>query len=317
MKNGQRFVCVTLDTEVNKDSQWRISRPVSFSSITDTIPNLLTPLFKKYGVKPTYLLSGEVMEDADSVKVLAQLLEKEEAELGTHLHLEFVDPQRTRFRDTMEGLKADAIQKSLSHDMEQQKLCNLTETFHQAFGIRPTSFRAGRFGMSTATLEILASLNYLVDSSITPGLYWNYLDGIVDYRHEKREPHWKRFGNTRVLELPVSVWPRGFLSPLVRDLPHLMRLASLKMAARYSKYDWLRPSFSTGTEMIDCVSANADRLLVMMMHSMEVVPKASPYAQTRAQVEKILASMEQFFSHCVENDIAFISLSEAARHVPA
>jgi hypothetical protein len=317
MKNGQRFLCVTLDTEVDRDPLWRISNPVSFSSITRGIPELLTPLFRKYGVKPTYLLSAEVMEDAESVTVLAELQHRGAAELGTHLHAEFVEPQRTLFRESMAGLHADATQNQLSAGLEEEKLQNLTTSFARSFGQRPTAFRAGRFAMGEHTLPILAKLGYCVDSSVTPGIYWDYPEGVVDYRRSNVEPEWRAFGEKKVLELPVSIRPQGPLAPFVRDLPNFSRRAVLKLSGRFTDYCWLRPSFSSGAEMIAVKKSSSLPFMVMMLHSMELIPKASPYAQTEADVHRILQNMEQFFVHCVEDGVQFVSMTEAASHVPA
>jgi hypothetical protein len=317
MKNGQKFLCVTLDTEVDRDPLWRISNPVSFSSITRGIPELLSPLFRKYGVKPTYLLSAEVMEDRQSVGVLLELQRRGEAELGTHLHVEFVEPHRTLFRESMAGFDADATQNQLSAELEEQKLQNLTDSFVRSFGHPPTAFRAGRFAMGQHTLPILAKLGYCVDSSVTPGIYWDYPEGVVDYRTSIAEPEWRAFGDKKILELPVSIRPQGPLAPFVRDLPSLSRRAILKLAGRYTEYCWLRPSFSSGTKMIALKKSSPLPFMVMMLHSMEVIPKASPYAQTQADVQRILQNMEEFFAHCVDDGVQFVSMTEAASHVPA
>jgi len=81
------FLCVTIDCECDKGPRWRTELPLSFTGVTVGIAEKLHPLFARFGVKPTYLLSSEVMSDAASVEVLRSL---EGAELGTHLHGEFV-----------------------------------------------------------------------------------------------------------------------------------------------------------------------------------------------------------------------------------
>src|SRR5580658_4448688 len=107
----ERALIVTIDTEVDKDCRWRISDPASFSSVRHGIPDILSPLFDEFGVEPTYLLSPEVIEDGPCGEILAGL---DRAELGTHLHPEFVAPERTLDSRTMAGRPANAVQCAYS-----------------------------------------------------------------------------------------------------------------------------------------------------------------------------------------------------------
>ena len=79
---------ITIDTEINKSRNWRVSSNQSFSSVTEGIPEKLTTLFSKYGARPTYLLSSEVIRDDDCLSVLRSL---KDCELGTHLHGDMID----------------------------------------------------------------------------------------------------------------------------------------------------------------------------------------------------------------------------------
>jgi hypothetical protein len=304
-----RTLIITIDTEVDKDPNWRISNPVKFSSVTEGVPGILTPLFEKYGVRPTYLISPEVLEDQQSVRILGTLADRDRAELGTHLHAEFIEPQRTRFRHNMNGMCAEALQKQYSADIELEKLSNLTDLFTDNFGFRPTSFRAGRYGISNATLSALASLNYTVDSSVTPGLHWRLKEGDLDFREASRQPHWVETPFGRILELPISIAPASKLSPIVRDLPAFAKRAALKMLGKRAKYQWLRPSFLTGPDMINMVNSLSDQVLVMMLHSTEVICNASPYARSTSDIGRIVTGMEDVFRHCAECGFEFRTMS--------
>src|SRR5688500_8148340 len=103
----RQHLAVTIDTEVDKDANWRVSPAASFDSVRQGIPEVLTPLFDEFGVVPTYLLSAEVIEDAESRKVLGDL---SRCELGTHLHGDFVEPNRRLFASNMAGDPAMAVQ---------------------------------------------------------------------------------------------------------------------------------------------------------------------------------------------------------------
>jgi len=67
------LLCVGLDTECDKDLTWGTRFPFQFRSVLEGIPKRLTPLFNYYGIKPTYFLSPEVINDSACVGLLTQL----------------------------------------------------------------------------------------------------------------------------------------------------------------------------------------------------------------------------------------------------
>lgn len=300
---------VTLDTEVNKAPDWRISNPVSFSSVTQGIPAIFSPLFWKHGIRPTYLLSYEVMEDLDSCRVLASL--GDSAELGTHLHVDFTPPDRTLFPERMKGKRGNGIQAQLSVELEEAKLASLTNLFFQRFGYYPVSFRSGRYGISSSTYSLLAKLGYKVDSSITPGLLWKYDEGHVDFRNAKVGPDWISTADGSILELPISVLPGGAIARFARDLPELPGIMIKRLFGQRSNYLWLRPSWESGDRLIQYVNRSQERFLVLMLHSMEVIPGASPYCQNISDSKRIVSSMDSLFSFARKAGIKFCTLAEA------
>jgi hypothetical protein len=309
----ERHLVVTIDTEVDKSPDWSIADPATFRSVVEGIPEVFTPLFDRYGVIPTYLVSPEVLEDGPSVEVLRSLGDR--AELGLHLHGEFVDPGRRLHPGTMAGARADAIQRQWSPDVEGRKLAAATELFEQALGSRPTSFRAGRFGLSPNSLELLAGLDYRVDSSVTPGLRWRYPEGELDYRTWNTAPRRFRFNGRSILEVPVSIWPGSRLAPMVDGLPVPAARVARRVLRGKGTFHWLRPSWSGGRELALEVDDRPDRCLVVMLHSMEVIPGASPYATTDAEVRRLVASLEGLLSRARERGMTFLGLTDAAERL--
>ena len=97
---------------------------LSSGTITDTANGIVSPA-QVFGetsstVQNLNLLSGEVMEDPASVSVLRGLGAR--AELGTHLHGDFVPPQRRLHRGNMDGRAADAVQFEYPREVEEAKL---------------------------------------------------------------------------------------------------------------------------------------------------------------------------------------------------
>jgi hypothetical protein len=311
-----RYLVVTLDTEVDKDRTWRVADPASFDSVCVGIPELLTPLFDEFEVVPTYLLSAEVIEDPAAASVLRGLGDR--AELGTHLHAEFVAPQRRLHRGNMSGEAADAVQLEYPSDVEQAKLEALTNLFQATFGYRPTSFRAGRFALSRSTLGFLAGLGYRVDSSVTPGVRWRFPHGVVDYAGWTSAPSWQAVGGGEILELPVAIQvPNPRLTHFVNRLPMPLQRVARKLAGPRARPAWLRPSWASGPQLVEYVEHAPDRILVLMFHSMEVIPGASPYAETEEDVARIICSLRHLFEHCVRHGISFCGLTEAAAYTRA
>jgi len=309
---GQALV-VSIDTEVDKASDWSISDPPSFRSVVDGIPERLSPLFDRYEAVPTYLLSPEVIENDDAASVLAGLGSR--AELGTHLHAQFVEPGRQLWPENMGGRDAGHIQSQYPREAEAAKLRALTDSFAARFGRRPSSFRAGRYGSSAHTLELLAGLGYAVDSSVTPGLVWRYKEGLVDHRGWRVGPQVLQTAAGPIVELPVSVRAGSRLAGVTQRLPDLGRRIVGKALGARATFAWLRPSWARPGELAAYVAASTEPVLVAMFHSMEIVPGASPYASDDAGVERIMGLMDELLRHCRDAGIETIGMTEAAERV--
>ena len=141
------YLVVSIDCECDKGRAWRCQRPLSFSGIQRGIAERLEPLFRRHRAKATYLLSPEVLRDEASVTCLRAVARN--AELGTHLHGEHAEPF------AFEPEVTAAFQRDYAPEVERAKLASLTELFVAAFGARPRSFRAGRFGIGESTLGAL------------------------------------------------------------------------------------------------------------------------------------------------------------------
>lgn len=305
-----RYLLVTIDTEVDKSIDWRISNPVSFNSVTEGVPSTLSPLFEKYGVKPTYLLSPEVLEDKESCAVLADI--GPNVELGTHLHPEFIEPERQLFLNNMPGKYANNLQSQYSQDVEYRKLKNLTELFYSRFGYLPTSFRSGRFGMSQHTFNSLARLGYKVDSSVTPGVLWDLKEGLLDYRRCNGDFKCHNTIYGEILEFPVSIRAGSIFAKYFRDIPGILGKGLRKVTGKYGRYEWLSPTFTKSNGLINYVIKSNELFMVLMFHSTEIIAGASPYATNKDDVNNKINSLDCLFDYAVSNEITFCTMTEAA-----
>lgn len=306
-------IAVTIDVECDKKEDWGIRYPIQFRSVTEGIPRLLMPLFRQYSIRPTFLLSPEVIQSDECCRVLEAI---PDCELGVHLHGEFISPD-----DTPAPARTDSPQSQYNPELEFEKLANLTNLFESKFGFRPRSFRAGRFGVGRHTLRFLSEVGYLVDSSVTP--FWNHNFGNGHERSywgapiQPYFPKWDdpgKRGKSTILEVPVTIvhprfvrWPNWLLRKIRRPGQWMQKLLRLIPSDEPNKPLWLRPWRSTVKEMIyvadtvvNLAPSRRSVVLNMMYHSVEVIPGASPYPQTKADVQYFLDSQERFFQYLFE-----------------
>ena len=135
----------------------------------DAQPAVLAPLpgdLRRHGFVPTYLVASEIVEDDYACELLAGLLKRGTAEVGTHLHPwttpPYVDRPGLRYNDEIH-----AYPSQLPADLLDEKTGTLTQT-EAALGVSPKVFRAGRFGFDASCATILRARGYELDSSVTP-----------------------------------------------------------------------------------------------------------------------------------------------------
>ncbi|RIK80618.1 hypothetical protein DCC62_03270 [candidate division KSB1 bacterium] len=324
------YLAITIDTECDKGPGWRVQKPMRFEAVNRGIPERLQPLFERYGIKATYLLSPEVIADADSVATLQRLGRK--VELGTHLHGEYIEPQAD-----WEAEATAAFQSQYSPEIERQKLENLTLAFTRAFGYAPTSFRAGRFGIGRQSLPMLQELGYRVDSSVTPFMAW-YADAShgVNFLGAPKQPYYpspidfRKAGSLRILEVPVTVhncfWHRipGFLLRCLNPLNRYQSFLMGKILKVQKKTTWFRPTYASGEQMIALARhligrkhADEPCVLNMMFHNVEFWPGASPYAKNEAEVGVLLQRMDQALEFLFSrHQVSSLGLSEISQCFP-
>ncbi len=172
---------------------------LSFRGVEEGIGERLAPLFREFGVRPTYLVSPEVMRDEASVALLKATAD---CELGAHLHPEFVHGS--------EGVAQTTIVPSqLPEEEERRLLETLTQSFVDTFGRVPRSYRAGRYGAGAHSIRVLAGFGYVVDTSVTPHKRWDY---GLDFQDAPDSPYYPSEDDISaegpaggLLEVPISL----------------------------------------------------------------------------------------------------------------
>src|SRR6187401_2614947 len=201
MTTAPPALLVAIDTE--GDNQWSAAQRRN-----QTFDNLyaldkLHDFFERHGVRPTYVITHPVASDSRSAEVLRSLLARGTCEIGAHHHAWETPP-----------FSADDVDRhpyALSLPLSQfdAQLSSLTAAIEAAVGVRPVSYRSGRFGFSAAHVSSLERQGYLVESSVAPLFYEAHKQG-PDFVGAPLEPYFLAYddatrpGTSNLLELPLS-----------------------------------------------------------------------------------------------------------------
>ena len=287
-----RFLCITIDTEPDCDIHWKRSDPLTFESVLSGIPNILRPLWSRYDIKPVYFVSPEVVQNDDCCRVLKQEIQLG-AEIGAHLHSEYIEPQKKY--ESFAGTPSDEFPCfAYSSEIELVKIRNLTELIVKKLGVNPVSYRAARYGADLDTIKSLEKLDYKIDSSVTPEIDWSSRGG-PNHSKAPKQPYFVSTGNfyaagnSKILEVPITISKKRFFL----------------LVNRWFFYRWLRPTLMTVAEMKiltnEFIRNYNDPVLNMMFHSMEIIPKKTPFVRTRIGQKLYLNRLEKIIRHLRKN----------------
>ena len=296
----QIYLTFTIDTEPDSSgASWNYRSPLSFRAVEEGIGKILTPLFEKYGVRPTYLVNNVVMNDEKSAKILRSL---ENCELGAHLHPEFIEPEQ--WYDNPEGHDGKCNLCFLNPELQEAKIYSVTKLFTQTFGFKPLSFRAGRWSANGNVCRILEELGYLADTSVTAGIRWMDPSRIlpVDYRFAPRQPYHPseenicKKGKLALWEVPVSVcgffpFRRRWLRPAEYWTPDLVQVAK----------NFIRQNFYRKNIFLNC-----------MFHNIDFMPDLGPHCKDSGKQKFFLKELENLLEFAHANHFSMKTLSETA-----
>ena len=290
MPGPQRPVLlVAIDTE--GDNQWSAEarRNQTFANVHAL--GKLHEFFERHRVRPTYVVTHPVARDEASADVLRGLVSRGTAEVGAHHHAWETPPCDP------DDVDRHPYALSLPIDRVEAQLASLTDAITAAVGVRPVTYRSGRFGFSAAHVSSLERAGYLVDSSVAPLFYESHKGG-PDFVGAPLAPYFLAYdnatrpGTSRVLELPISCalnrrWP-AFLERQYARAPWPYTTKRLLRLLRIAHVRWLRPSYTSGREMIALAHQLASRgvpILNLLFHSSEAIVGGSPYNQTQGELD--------------------------------
>jgi hypothetical protein len=284
---------ILLGVDTEADNQWDAEAREHLTVRNILELRRLQNLCDEYGVRPTYLLTYEVAVDPASQTLLRELAETGRCEIGTHHHPWTTPPL----------VDEHLFPLNLAPEHYRAQLRELTQAVAEVTGARPVSYRAGRNGFSGWQVEMLEEEGYLVESSVDPFFNQRKKGGpsfagapITPYFLGGGDP--RRPGSGKLLEIPVTSalnrrWPRWLVTAYADFTPPYQFRRALRLAG-IARPIWLRPSYSRTEDMLwlaDKLVASQAPVANIIFHSSELLPGASPYNRTSADVESFYRSL--------------------------
>ncbi|MDT4952406.1 MAG: hypothetical protein QOJ02_544 [Acidobacteriota bacterium] len=297
----------TVDTE--PDDQWAPALadgylpPFSFANTRGL--GRLKDFFHQLDVPVTWMTSYSIARDRESVRLLREAA-AEGDEIAGHLH-GWETPPYTSFDRTSRPFIGE-----YAPDVRLAKHRSLLAAHEDAFGARPHSYRAGRWGVDSIELEHLAELGYRIDSSVPPGIDFRDRSGLQqpgpDFRSYLKRggllPH--RVGT--LWEVPASIAPLGLLGVGEGALA-IARIAARRnegssaaralsrtlAGLRLQKLIWIRPLKHPRAQLEQATHALLRRgvpIINVMFHSSEAFLDTSPLSRRAEDVEHLYADLE-------------------------
>ena len=295
---------VGIDTE--GDNQWdaEARRHQRFENIYAL--ERLHDVFARHAARPTYFVTYPVARDSRSADVLRRLVARSDCEIGAHHHVWETPPFE------QEDVERHAYALALPLERFDAQLKSLTTAITDGAGVRPVSYRSGRFGFSGAHVSSLERAGYLVDSSVVPLLYEAHKHG-PDFADAPLAPYFlsydraTRAGSSQLLELPVSCALNRPVPAVVAHAyaraPRPYTTKRLLRLLKIARVDWLRPSFSSADQMNALARTLVRRgvpMLNMIFHSSEAIVGGSPYNRTAGELDAFVNRLETFLSFGTE-----------------
>ena len=310
-------VTVAIDTE---EDNWG-----SFVESGATCQNIehlseLHPLMARWGARPTYLVNRPPLMSAATVEVLGALASLPGVEIGGHCHPWNTPPSTGRGVDR-------SMMCALPLEANRGMVAEITKRIEAELGVRPRSFRAGRWAFGPTVSHALADEEYLVDASVCPFINWS-ADGGPDYTMAPSRPY--RFDPARpfephpqgaMVEIPTTI---GFLrgdhrrraairEALVRSpLRHLKVVGALDRLGVLARR-WLSPETSTADSMVRLAERcllSGEPVLGVTFHSCTLLPGATPFVRDAHDRKRFLDAISTVLRFCAERSLRFRTLRE-------
>lgn len=278
---------ITVDTE--GDNLWSYVKGSKVSTCNVRYIARFQELCNRFGFKPVWLTNYEMIQSDEYVKVIQPYLERNQCEIGIHVHA-WNNPPFYQLDTKYDG---NSYLIEYPKEIMYSKFKTTYELIEQKLGVRAKSHRSGRWAMDNRYFKLLEDFGITCDCSYTPTIEWNDAPGETipsgsDYRNVIKDAH--MVGN--ILEVPATI----------RRYNHYLSSGTFKHKLKTLLFGgriWLRPALNSLDEMKklarDVSKEPENDYLEFMLHSSELMPGGSPYFQTAESIERMYRDMEKLF----------------------
>jgi hypothetical protein len=301
---------VTVDTEEEWD--WASGYPTG-PTRTANIARL--PAFQDacaaHGAAVTYFVNHAVLVDDASARIVCALAARPRVEIGMHIH-----PWNT---PPLQAAERVPVRDSFIHNLPPELALAKLNAVYDAFaarGLKPTTFRGGRYSTCPLVQRWLRERGFVADASILPYTSWAD-DGAPDYTQRAPEPVRTESG---LWELPLSLGftrgPFGFWRRVLAAAALVPKLVGALSKAGVAERAWLNFENPLGARMPPLIRALRTRnvpYLCFTLHSSSLLPGGSPYAPDERAVSALLARLNGALAACAADpDLEPATVAEIA-----
>ena len=294
--------CVVTTVDAEEEFDWlkplsRESRSVH--SMTEQY--VLHRIFHRYDIEPMYFVTYPIVTQPDGFAFLSECLRTGKCQIGSQLHPWVTPP----YDEVVNAYNSFA--GNLPEALEFAKLKTLTDAVMERFGVRPTAYRAGRYGVGPNTVKALRTLGYRVDSSVVPEFSYHH-DGGPTFFGRPTRPYWLD-AEKRVLELPLT---STYVGRLTGGAPAWLKFAnglfgdderhllSRALMARSGLMERIRLTpegtrVSDAKRLVRTLMKRGTRIFTLSYHTPSLVPGNTPYVRSPADRERFVDWFDEFY----------------------
>jgi hypothetical protein len=312
---------VTIDTE--EDFDW--SAPFARTGFRlDSVPALAEcqGFFERAGVVPIYLVDWPIVQDDRAVDILGKAQRAGRCDVGAQLHPWVTPPHEEEVGER------NSYTGNLPAELQRAKMTALRDAIARRFGVPPTVYRAGRYGLGTESAAILADLGFQCDTSVRAGFDYRRGHG-PDYRGAPLHPWWVRTGEAALLEVPVTTVFGGLLGAGGQGLYHRIARNGMYAGAALARLGLieriaLTPEGIPAERACRAIDIALDQRLPILnfsFHSPSLQPGNTPYVRSDSDLDRFYRWWDAVLDHLGRRGVAAIDtagiLAMAARKQPA
>jgi len=309
---------VTIDTE--EDFDW--SAPFARTGYRlESVPALADcqAYFEQAGVRPIYLVDWPIVADDRTVDILGTAQAAGRCDIGAQLHPWVTPPHEevVNARNSYTG--------NLPPDLQRAKMVALRDAIIGRFGVAPTVYRAGRYGLGPDSASMLAELGFRCDTSVRSGFDYRAGHG-PDYRDAPLHPWRVQTSTSPLLEMPVTTVFGGLLGRVGQRFYHRIAregaltralIARLGLVERIA----LTPEGIPAERACRAVDIAIDLGLPVLnfsFHSPSLQPGNTPYVRSAADLDLFYRWWDTLLDHLARRGVepthadAIVAMAEAA-----